>query len=201
MDMNLGELTSDELELLQVLRSLHGKLRNDTFKSHHRINPFYEDLFEWKERGQFWTHKDNVTIYNSTTLVGDVEIGDHTWIGPFCSLDGAGGLKIGHHCSISLGCQLVTHDTVRWALSGGTEDYEYMPINIGDCCFLGINVIVTKGVTIGEHSLIAAGAVVTKDVPAFSIVAGVPAKIIGSVEFNEKLSLRLKYFNGVRRYS
>jgi maltose O-acetyltransferase len=52
-------------------------------------------------------------------------------------------------------------------------------VNIGDDVWLGANVIVLPGVSIHSHSVIAAGSIVTKDVPAFSIVAGVPAKVIG----------------------
>jgi maltose O-acetyltransferase len=52
-------------------------------------------------------------------------------------------------------------------------------VNIGDDVWLGANVIVLPGVSIYSHSVVAAGSIVTKDVPAFSIVAGVPAKVIG----------------------
>src|SRR5207247_8672019 len=96
------ELTlSPELHhLLQQIRALRGELRQQVWDRHRRVNPFAEDLFEWSEKGQFLTGRD-VTIYDSTTVVGDVTIGNHTWIGPFCSLDGTGGLTIGAYCSIS----------------------------------------------------------------------------------------------------
>ena len=42
-----------------------------------------------------------MTIYDSTTVVGDVKIGENTWIGPFCSIDGGGGLEIGENCDIT----------------------------------------------------------------------------------------------------
>jgi acetyltransferase-like isoleucine patch superfamily enzyme len=180
--------------LLDDLRHLHASLRAATRKQFRRINPFYEDLFEWKERGAFWLDEErNVTIYNSTTVVGDVDIGRDTWIGPYCSLDGTGGLSIGRNCAISLGCQLNSHDTVRWALSGGRAAYEYAPVKIGDCCFLGVHAVVVRGVTIGNHCLIGAGAVVTHDVPDFTIVAGVPARRIGVVEMNDDGSIELRY--------
>jgi acetyltransferase-like isoleucine patch superfamily enzyme len=175
------DLTDDERTLLATLRSLHAKLRDDTFARYRRINPFYEDLFEWKERGTYWTGRPHVTIYNSTTLVGPVEIGEHSWIGPFCSLDGTGGLRIGSHCSLSAGTQVLTHDTVRWCLSGGVEPYEYAPVAIGDRCFIGSHAIILRGVTIGRRCVVAAGAVVTTDVPDDTVVAGVPARPIGRV--------------------
>lgn len=175
------ELDDDLRDLWERLRRLHEALRAETWKRYGRANPFVEDLFDWKEKGSF-VGGDDVTVYDSTTVVGDVTIGAHTWIGPFCSLDGTGGLTIGSYCSIAAATHISTHDTARWALSGGTEPYEYAPVEIGDRCFLGTNVSVTRGVTIGEMSLIAAGAVVTDDVPSRSIVAGVPARVVGTVQ-------------------
>jgi acetyltransferase-like isoleucine patch superfamily enzyme len=182
------------MDLHDQLRELHERLRGETLDKYGRMNPFTEDLFDWHERGRAWTRDDRgVTIYGSTTVVGDVEIGEHTWIGPFCSLDGSGGLTIGHHCSISLGTQLLTHDTVHWALSGGAADYDYASTRIGDCCFLGVHAVVTKGVAVGDHSLVGAGAVVTSDVEPHSIVAGVPARRIGTVELGEGGAVQLRY--------
>jgi acetyltransferase-like isoleucine patch superfamily enzyme len=186
---------ADDLDRLHdQLRALHERLRVGTLERYDRMNPFTEDLFDWKERGSAWTRDDRgVTLYGSTTVVGDVEIGEHTWIGPFCSLDGTGGLSIGHYCSISLGTQLLTHDTARFVLSGGVAQYEYAPTAVGDCCFIGTHAVVTKGVTIGDRCLVAAGAVVTGDVPAHSIVAGVPARRVGSVEVTGDGEVTLLY--------
>jgi acetyltransferase-like isoleucine patch superfamily enzyme len=139
--------------------------------------------------------QSSATIYDSTTVVGDVRIGDGTWIGPYCSLDGSGGLTIGHHCSISLGCHLLTHDTVSWALSGGKAPYEMSPTRVGNCCFLGSYTVVVRGLSIGDHVLVAAGAVVTRDVEDHSIVAGVPAHLIGTVEVDESEAVSLCYFD------
>lgn len=180
--------------LRDELVALHQELRAQTRERHGRINPFAEDLFPWKERGEYWCSDDRgVTIYNSTTIMGDVEIGANTWVGPFCNLDGSGGLIIGEFCSISSGAQLLTHDTVRWALSGGRSEYDRAPVRIGNCCFIGTHAIITKGVSIGDHSLIAAGAVVTHDVPAYSIVAGVPARVIGRVQVSPDAAVTLDY--------
>ena len=158
------------------------------------MNPFYEDLADWAERGAAWTgdHR-GVTLYESTTVAGDVEIGEHTWIGPFCSLDGTGGLTIGSHCDISAGCHILTHDTVGRALSGGRAEPERSPTAIGDCCFLGTNVTVMRGVTIGDCCLVGAGAVVTADVPPNTIVAGVPARRAGTVVVDDAGQVELRW--------
>ena len=188
------DLTDDEKTLLNGLRGLHSKMRDFTRVNYRRINPSNEDFFPWKERGAYWLGEDkNVTIYNSATLIGDVEIGHNCWIGPFTLLDGGAGLKIGDFCSIATGVQIVTHDTVRWSLSGGKCSYEYAPVTIGRCCFIGTHAVITKGVSIGEHCLIGAGAIVTKDVPPFSIVGGVPAKIIGRVVLDANGAITLDW--------
>jgi acetyltransferase-like isoleucine patch superfamily enzyme len=186
------ELDEELLYIWKQLRSLHFKLRDHTWSKYRRINPFNEDLFEWQEKGHFITGKD-ITIYDSTTVVGDVTIGDHTWIGPFCSLDGTGGLWIGEYCSISAGTHIQTHDTIKWALSGGKIPYEYSPVRIGNYCFIGLNVVITRGVTIGDYSLVAAGAVVTHNVEAYSIVGGVPSRRIGRVKIDGERNIYLEY--------
>lgn len=179
MDAELQELHAN-------LVRLHHQLRTKTQTLYHRINPFYEDLFDWKERGAFLFGQDkNITLYNTCTVVGDVQVGENTWVGPYTSLDGTGGLKIGQFCSISAAVHILSHDTVKWALSKGQAAYEYAPVSIGDCCFIGVGAVIMKGVTIGNHCLVAAGAVVTKDVPDKTIVAGVPAKPIGEVHIHE----------------
>ena len=178
------ELPADLRRLWDDLKRLRDVLRAHTIRRYRRINPFAEDLFDWKEKGRLVTGRD-VTIYDSTTIVGDVRIGDRTWIGPYCSLDGSGGLEIGAGCSISAACHLHSHDTAKWALSGGQAPYEYAAIKVGDFCFLGVGAIVTRGVTIGPHSLIGAGAVVTRDVEPYTIAAGVPARPIGRVSVHD----------------
>jgi len=167
--------------LYKNLILLHAELRDYTSKKYNRINPFYEDLFDWKERGVFlFGENKNITLYNSTTVVGDVEIGKNTWVGPFTTLDGSGGLKIGENCSISANVFIITHDTVKWALSGGVAPYEYAPVSIGDNTFIGIGSIILKGISIGSGCVVAAGSVVTKNVNDGEVVAGNPANVINT---------------------
>ena len=86
--------------------------------------------------------------------------------GSFVSLDGTGGLSIGEYCSISSGVQILSHDTVEWALTGSKSGYAYAKTEIGDRCFIGTKAIIIRGL-IGCESIVAAGAVVTKSFPEF----------------------------------
>lgn len=169
-------------ELEEALNDLIFMLRKESWEKYKRVNPFTEDLVDWKKKGEYLFGKGkNITIYDTCTVVGEVDVGENTWIGPYTSLDGNGGLKIGKYCSISSHVNIVSHDTVLWALSGGKHTHEYAPIKIGDCCFIGTGATITKGVSIGNHCLIGAGAVVIKNIPDNSIAVGIPAKLVGKV--------------------
>jgi len=171
-------------ELHERLRNLHHYFRDKTYSQWKRINPWYEDLMDWKERARFFGFGESVTVYNSSSIQGDVKVGDHTWIGPFTVLDGTGGLEIGSYCSISTGVHIYCHNTVKWALSGGKAPYERGPIKIGNCCFIGVQSIILKNVTIGNHCLVQANSLVTDSFPDYSIIGGSPAKRIGTVQID-----------------
>lgn len=121
------------------------------------------------------------SIYDNSYVYGDVKVGENTWIGPLTLLDGSGGLVIGGNCSIASGVQIYSHDTVKWAISGGVAQYEKSPTKIGDCCYIGPQSVIGKGVKIGNHCIVGACSFVDKDVPDYTVVAGCPAKVIGKV--------------------
>lgn len=188
-------LTEDEVDLLNKILSIQKKLWSYTLNKFRRINPTMEDITDWKEKGKFLFGEKNITIYDSSSITGDVEIGENTWVGPFTALDGTGGLKIGENCSISSKVNIVSHDSIKWALSGGQESYEYAPISIGDNCFIGTGAFIGKGISIGNNCLIAANSVVTNDVEDYSIVGGTPARKIGDVIVNKNQKIELIFEN------
>lgn len=91
-------------------------------------------------------------------------------------------VKIGNHVTIAGGVALMTHDGGGWLFSEEFPDLQvFGKIEIQNNCFIGARSMILPNVIIGSNSIVAAGAVVTKNVPANSIVAGVPAKVISSV--------------------
>jgi len=118
-------------------------------------------------------------------VIGDPEIGPGTWIGPFTVIDGSGGLVIGAGCDISCGAQIYTHSTVARCVSGRAHDrVDRAPTRLGDRVFVGANAVILMGVTVGDGAVIGAGAVVTRDVPAGTVVTGVPARPTGIVDLD-----------------
>ncbi len=111
---------------------------------------------------------------------GSITMGDDCSINPYCVLYGHGGLTIGNGVRIATQTVIVAsnHDIS----DPDTPVYQKSCINqgisIGDHVWIGAGVKILDGVTIGENSVIAAGAVVSKDIPAHALVGGVPASMI-----------------------
>lgn len=173
--------TSDDETLAAQMRSVYEALRVDMRTKWKRDLPFDELLFDRWTRAASLGFGADASIYHHSYVYGDVQVGEHTWIGPFTILDGSGGIRIGRYCSISAGVQIYTHDSVRWALSAGQAEYDRAPVAIGDCCYIGPQAVIAKGVRLGDHVVVAAGSFVNRDVPAYSIVAGAPCRAIGRV--------------------
>ena len=110
--------------------------------------------------------------------VGDVIIGDHTRIGLHNTI--IGPVTIGDHVNLAQGITVtaLNHNFADTDKRIDEQGVSTSPVVIEDDIWIGANAVVLPGVTIGHHSVVAAGAVVTKDVPPHSLVAGVPAKII-----------------------
>ncbi|WP_457934128.1 acyltransferase [Pseudoalteromonas sp. SCSIO 43210] len=118
----------------------------------------------------------NVTILEPS----QVSVGEKTYIGRGVNIYGGGGVDIGNNVLIAMDCCIISRNhIIKKNQLVNEQGYEYKNITISDDVWLGAKVILLAGVHIGEGAVIAAGSVVTKSVPAYSIYAGVPAKRIG----------------------
>jgi acetyltransferase-like isoleucine patch superfamily enzyme len=107
-------------------------------------------------------------------------VGDHSNIGPYCYIGCSGHISIGNNVMISPRVSIYAenhvfedaHNTIK------SQGVQRQSVVIEDDCWIASNSVILAGVTIGKGSVVAAGSVVTHDVPPYSIVAGVPARLI-----------------------
>lgn len=104
-------------------------------------------------------------------------IGKSSVVGDHAILDARGGLTIGENVNLSTNVAIWTGQHNYQSPDFG---YEEGPVRVGDYAWLSFRTTLLPGVTIGEGAVVAAGAVVTKDVAPYTVVAGVPAKVIGT---------------------
>lgn len=122
-------------------------------------------------------HNTFLKAYHRNTL----KIGSDTWIGQNCFFHSAGGITIGDAVGIAPGVTILTH---VHDIDRNTDEpiinqpMFYKPVVIEDGCDIGFNSVILPGVHIGRGTMVGAGSVVTRDVEAYSIVAGNPAHVI-----------------------
>ncbi|HMM10880.1 MAG TPA: acyltransferase [Bacteroidales bacterium] len=125
--------------------------------------------------GKDSTIEDFATINNG---VGPVIIGDRTRIGLGCVV--IGPVTVGNDVMFAQNIVVsgLNHGYQDLNLPPSLQPVETKPIHIGDEVWIGANCVITAGVNIGKHAVVAAGSVVTKSVPPYSVVAGNPAKVL-----------------------
>lgn len=144
-------------EIRKIMTELTGKKIDDTFRM---FPPFYTDFGK------------NITI------------GKNVFINSGCHFQDQGGIEIGGGCLIGHNVVLATinHDLYP----ENNRINHYAPIKLGKSVWVGSNSTILPGITVGDWAVVAAGAVVTRDVPPLTIVGGVPAKVIRTIEPKEE---------------
>ncbi|WP_184549231.1 acyltransferase [Mucilaginibacter sp. FT3.2] len=165
---------------------IHNRGKGSVIRSNTRIDIFPFNKFSL---GANSTIEDFCTVNNG---VGDLLIGNDSRLG-------LGSVLIG---PVMIGNQVIIAQNV--VFSGMNHTYTDVdlpirlqkvtaaPIIVEDEVWIGANAVITAGVTIGKHSVVAGGSVVTKNIPPYSIVAGNPAKVIKQYNFEKKDWERIK---------
>ena len=127
-------------------------------------------------------------VWLTAPAPGRIRIGEGTFLNLGVMVAAVELVEIGAHCMLANGC-FVTDASHRFDDPDTPVPWQGFtskgPTRIGDNCWLGTNVVVTSGVTISERCVIGANSVVTQDIPAFSIAAGAPAKVLRGVTYGD----------------
>lgn len=178
---SLGNNMPKIIKMIYYAITLFGNVCVNKIPSRHLRKWFYQLLGANIGKGTFPCRRVEVLLPMGLKIEKNVAIG---W---FAELDARGGISIEHDTNISSHVKLITgsHD-----IDDPKYTADFKPIHVGHHCWIGTGVIVLQGVTIGDGSVIAAGAVVTKNVPQNEVWGGVPAHFI------KKRSCDLEYQNG-----
>lgn len=116
-----------------------------------------------------------------------LEIGEECFIGDECLLDLADEIRMGRQVTLAERVVVLTHMNVGYADHPLQQAFPAMtsPVTFEDGCFVGASATILAGVTVGRGAFVAAGAVVTKDAPAWSVVAGVPGRVVRTIDRTE----------------
>jgi putative colanic acid biosynthesis acetyltransferase WcaF len=140
--------------------------------------PLARQRMAWYARSgiAFEDHRTGIIMLGSEISAPQrLRIGLNTAIGRRCVIDARGGIEIGRDVNISSYARL---QTAKHLIDDPDFTHQYSPIVIGDRAWIAEGAVVLGGVTIGEGAVVAANAVVTKDVRPFDVVGGVPAEVI-----------------------
>ena len=151
--------------------------------------PLHGNVLEALRDGRLEVGANTLFEPNVWITVGDearVRIGEGTFLNIAVMVAAHELVEIGSHCMLANGC-FVTDANHRFGDPDRPVPWQGFdskgPTRIGDNVWLGANVVVTSGVTIGERCVIGANSVVTQDIPPFSIAAGAPAKVLRPVTY------------------
>ena len=182
-------------EFAELFEAYMQNKRDEMRAKYDRVLPSGEYIFNRFDKAQYLNCGKNTSIYDTSVVFGDVEIGDNVWVGPYTLLEGSNGkLRIGNYVSIDSGTMIYTHDSTKKYVSGGVMSVETGDVTIGNNTVIGTMTTVTCGVSIGNHCIIGANSFVNKDISDNCIAVGTPIKIIGEVLVHDDGTVDYKYF-------
>lgn len=186
----------DNQEFTRLFDAYMAEKREKMRQQFDRVLPSGELIFNRFDKSRYLGCGEGSSIYDTSVVMGPVEIGEHVWVGPYTLLEGSSArLKIGDFVSIDAGVMIYTHDSTKHYVSGGKNEFVSGPVTIGDNCVIGTMSMIGCGVTIGDHCVIGAHSYVNRDIPPYSIAAGVPARVIGKVQIQEDGKVEFVYYS------
>lgn len=165
-----------------LLRRLQKSLQKEKRARFSRRVPFGDLITERSDNAAEYGFGEGTTCYDSVVILGDVKVGKNCWIGPNVLLDGTGGLEIGDYVCIDSGVQIYSHDSSQRFVNFGRTEDPRAPTQIGSGVFIGPNVLITMGVSIGDRVMIGAMSFVNKSIPSGSVAFGSPARVTRKLE-------------------
>ena len=177
---NNGETMGEDPEIIQLMRYYSRQAQKITME----INTVYHEPDEIEKLMSELIGKpvgENFGLFPPfyTDFGKNITIGNDVFINAGCKFQDQGGIEIGDGSLIGHNVVLATlnHDLAPEK----RQQLHLAPIRIGRGVWIGANATITSGVTIGDNAVVAAGAVVNRDIPANTVVGGVPAKIIKTI--------------------
>ncbi len=145
-------------------------------------------------------NKVRLTVWSPQDQAGEIEIGDAVFMAPGTRILATKSIRIGHACLFAANATVTDSD---WHGLYNRIDPapEGRPVVLGENVWVGDGAFIAKGVTIGDHAVIGARSVVTKDVPAYGVVAGAPARLIKTLDPDHPMQTRLEMVGEIRGIS
>ncbi|MEG1842257.1 MAG: acyltransferase [Alistipes sp.] len=164
---------------------IHKRGKGARVYRHARLDIFPWHRFELGARSQI---EDYAVVNNG---VGDVLIGEDVHIGIGSVV--VGPVQLGRHAGLGqyVSVQGMNHGFADVTIDSDLQPLDLRPVVIGDCSHVGTNSTVVAGVTIGDHCMIGAGSVVTKNIPSYSVALGNPARVVKRYDFERQMWVKV----------
>lgn len=178
MKINFTNLIEKLADLWDCTMTLQGLRLTDWLGSSYLANRYFRPTcLRWFgfKLGAYCYIRPNITMQSKRK---NLSIGDHSTMNMFCYIDAPSPIVIGNHCNIGPHVSFIngTHEIIS-DFKNVRPTLPTQPIIVEDFVWIAANVTILNGVRIGRGSLVAAGSLVTKDVPPHCLVGGVPAKV------------------------